>query len=52
MRELMNRIIMICMVALAACGCSKAPLNEKVEGFWMLKEFTAEQHYAHGDGSG
>lgn len=38
----MSRIIMICMVALAACGCSKAPLNEKVEGFWILKEFTAE----------
>lgn len=42
MKIMIYRIIMICLATVLCCGCSKAPLNEKVEGFWILKEFTAE----------
>lgn len=42
MIEFMNRYVLICVLFILNCACSKAPLYEDVEGLWILKEFTAE----------
>lgn len=39
MKTLTLKLGIICMLALSA-GCTKGPINEDIEGFWMLKSFT------------
>lgn len=31
---------MVCVLLIMATGCTKKPINEDVEGFWILKSFT------------
>lgn len=36
----MKKYILIICVLLIFIGCEKAPIDDKIQGFWMLKEFT------------
>ena len=31
---------MVCVLLIMATGCTKKPINEDVEGFWIVKSFT------------
>lgn len=40
MKKLAVKLGLVCMLLLTAAGCTKKPINNDVEGFWVLKSFT------------
>lgn len=40
MKKLALKLGIVCMLLLTAAGCTKKPIDEDVEGFWILKSFT------------